>query len=219
MILFIAVLLLVGTTAQATDQKHSDHQDRVTKRYHQAQPIVFVEGGVKFFVYPEGDIDYRIIKRRGRSHHGNWSRNTYNTPGSYAHRRHYNNFIRYDHYGRLKKVGRNYITYDRYNRVRRIGSISMRYNRRGLVYQIGGLHIYYKKYGRIKYVEGNVHYDGCGYCGIDGCSITHSPYYNQNWKNKHYKHNDDDNDDDSHYYKNRKRKKRYNDDDDDDDDD
>lgn len=212
MILFIAVLLLVGTTAQATDHKNSDHKDRVTKRYNNAQPIVFVEGGVKFFVYPEGDIDYKIIRRRGRSHYGNWNSNVYNTPGSYAHRRHYNNFVRYDYYGRLKKVGRNYISYDRYNRVRRVGSVSMRYNRRGLVYQIGGLHIYYKKYGRIKYVEGNVHYDGCGYCGIDGCTTTHVPYFNQTWKPKYDNHDDDD----DHYYKNRKRKKRYNDDDDDD---
>ncbi len=217
----MAALLLTGTAAQATDHKHLDRQDRVTKstlsldrRYHHTQPIVFIEGGIKFFVYADGGIDYKILKRSRRSQYGNRNK-PINTPGSYAHRRPYNHgFVRYDYYGRLKKVGPNYISYDRYNRVRRIGTVSMRYNRRGLVYRVGGLHIYYQKYGRIKYVEGSIHYTGCGYCGIDGCTITHDPYYNKNWKSKRYDH---DNDDDQ-YYKNRKRKKRYHNDDDDDDD-
>ncbi len=217
MVLFIAALILVGTTAQATDHKHLDQKDRVTKRYHHTQPIVFVEGGVKFFVYPEGDIDFKIL-RRNRSHHVNWNtRNGFNTPGgSYGYYNPNHRMVRYDHYGRLKKVGPNYISYDRYNRVRRIGTIYVRYNRRGLLYKVGGLHIFYNKYGAIKYVEGEIHYSGCGYCGIDGCTITHDPYYNQNWKPKQYrKYNDND----DHYYKNRKRKKRYHHDDDDDEDD
>lgn len=211
MILFIAVLLLAGTTAQATDQKLSHHKDGVTKRYHHTQPIIFIEGGVKFFVYPDGGIDYKVIKRRYKPRYGHWNSNAYNAPGAYRHHRP-NNFIKYDYHGRLKKVGRNYITYDRYNRVRRVGTVSMRYNRRGLVYQIGGLHIYYKKYGRIKFVEGSVHYNGCGYCGIDGCSITHGSYYKHNWKQKQYDHDDDD---DDHNYKDRRRRKKHNDDDDD----
>ncbi len=216
MVLFIAALLLVGTTAQATDHKHSDHQDRVTKRYQNTQPIVFVQGGVKFFIYPEGDIDYKIL--RTRSGYGNWnSSNGFNTPGgSYGYNRPHNRVVRYDYYGRLRKVGPNYISYDRYNRVRRIGSIYIRYNRRGLLYQVGGLHIFYNRYNRIKYVEGNVHHTGCGYCGIDGCTTTHDPYYNQNWKQR-YRYNKHD--DDNYYSKNRKRKKRYHDDDDDHDDD
>ncbi len=216
MVLFIAALLLVGTTAQAADHQHSDHHDRVTKRYQHTQPIVFIQGGVKFFVYPEGEIDFKILRTRSRqnvwSSHG-----SFNTPGGYYGYNNaspYHKMVRYDYYGRLKKAGPNYINYDRYNRVRRIGSTYIRYNRRGLAYQIGGLQIYYNRYGNIKYVEGNVHYTGCGYCGIDGCTITHDPYYKQDWRPRY---NNRDNDD--HYYKNRKRKKRYNHDDDDEDDD
>ncbi|GAA4277414.1 hypothetical protein [Aquimarina mytili] len=219
MVLFIAALLLVGTTAQAADHKHSDHHDRVAKRYHHKQPITFVEGGVKFFVYPNGEIDFKILKRGVRSRHANWNNNRYNTPGSYGYynRPYYNNRgIKYDYYGRLKKVGPNYISYTRYDKVRRIGGVYMRYNRRGLLSRVGGLQIYYNRYGVIKYVDGNVHYDGCGYCGVTGCSVTHDPYYNQNWKSKYKRQ---DHDDDDHYYKNRKRKKKYYDDDNDDDDD
>ncbi len=214
MILFIAALFVIGTTAQATDHKHQDHHNRVTKRYQHTQPIVFIQGGVQFFVYPEGEIDFKILRKR--SQNNVWSsHNSVNTPGGYYGYNTvspYRTAVRYDYYGRLKRVGPNYISYDRYNRVRRIGTTYIRYNRRGLTYQIGGLHIYYNRYGNIKYVEGNVHYDGCGYCGIDGCTMTHNPYYNQNWKPRHYDKRN------THYYKNRKRNKRYDDDDDDDDD-
>lgn len=215
MVLFFAVIFLTGITAQATDHKHSDHHDRVTKRYQHAQPIIFIQGGIKFFVYPEGGIDYKILRSR-TSPYRNWSSHgAINTPGGYyGYSRSNNRFVQYDYYGRLKKVGSNYISYDRYDRVRRIGSVNIRYNRRGLLYQVGGLHIYYNRYNTIKHVEGNVHYDGCGYCGINGCTITHAPYYNQNWKPRSFEKPYRD-----HYYKNRKRKKRYHHNDDDDDDD
>ncbi len=215
MVLFIAAMLLIGTTAQATDQKHLDQKDRVTQRYH-AQPIIFIEGGVKFFVSPNGDVDFKIL-RRNRSHRVDWnSRNGFNTPGgSYGYNNSRYRSVQYDYHGRIKRVGPNYISYDRYHRVRKIGTIYVRYNRRGLASQIGGLHIYYNRYNTIKFVEGQIHYNGCGYCGIDGCTIPHTPYYSKNQKSKHYKKYDDDNDD-GNYYKNRKRKKRYDDDDDDD---
>ncbi len=214
MVLFIAAMLLVGTTAKATDQKYTDHQDRVIHRYQNSRPIIFVEGGVKFFIYPEGTVDFKILKRGVRANPTDWNRNRYNSPGSYGYhnRPHYNHRgIKYDYYGRLKKVGATYINYDRYDRVRSIGTVSIRYNRRGLLHQIGGLHIYYNKYNDIKFIEGNVHYNGCGFCGMNGCSITHDPYYKQHWKSKYRNHHD-------HYYKNRKRKHKYDDDDDDDDD-
>jgi len=193
MILFIAVMLLVGTTAQAADQKLSDQVDRVTKRYRNAQPIVFVEKGVTFFVYPNGEIDYKTPRRR--NHRAtNWNTGYYNTPGRSRNYR-FNRFtVRYDYYGR----------------VNRIGLITIGYNR---------LRVYYGKRGYIRHIEGNIHYTGCGYCGVDGCSITHDTYYNFNRRSKHYHDDDDDDDDDDYYYKNRKRRKKYDDDDDDDDDD
>ena len=209
MVLCIAAMLLLGTTVQAADQKHRDQQDRVTKRYRQAQPISFIERGVKFFVYPNGEIDFRFLNRRSRSRNVDWNDRRYNAPGSYGY---YNRpaGTKYDYYGRLKKVGVNYINYDRYDRVRRIGSIILRYNRRGLVNQIGGLHIYYNRYAKIRHVEGNVHFDGCEFCGAGSCNVPHDPYFNQNRRLKQYNQDDD-------YYKNRKRKKRHDDDDDDDD--
>ncbi len=201
----MAALLLIGTTAHATDHKHLDHQDRVTKRYRQAQPIVFIQGGVKFFVHTDGSVDFKILNRRSRSQQVRWHGQA--TPGAYRYNP-YRNMVRYDYYGRLKRVKSNHISYNRYNQVRRIGTIVVRYNRRGLVSQIGGLHIHYRKHGNIKFVEGNVYYNGCGHCGMDGCTATHDPYYHQNRRPKYQDrwHGD-------YHHKNRK---RYHDDDDDD---
>ncbi|MFD2564696.1 hypothetical protein [Aquimarina rubra] len=212
MILFIAAMLLVGTAAQAADQKLSDQVDRVTKRYRYAQPIVFVEGGVTFFVYPNGEIDFKNPRQRNYNH-WDWNSRNYNAPGRTRGYRHNNRFtVRYDYYGRLKRVGLTTIGYNRFDQVRRIGSVLMRYNRRGRLAQVGGLHIYYGKRGRIKHIEGNIHYTGCGFCGIDGCSMTHDPYYNFNGRSNHHDRIDHDDDD---YYKNRKRNKKHNDRDDD----
>ncbi len=217
MVLFIAALMFVGTTAEAADHKNSDHHgNRVAKRYHRAQPIVFIEAGVKFFIYPEGEIDFKILRTRSRQNVWN-NTNGFNTPGGYYGYRNntpHHRTVRYDYYGRLKRVGSNYIAYNRYNQVRRVGTVILRYNRRGLVNQVGGLRIFYNKYNKIRYVEGDVHFSGCGYCGINGCTMPHDPYYDQRIQPRHF-----DKRDHNHYYKNRKRFKTYRDDDDDYDDD
>ncbi|AXT50010.1 hypothetical protein D1818_03890 [Aquimarina sp. BL5] len=212
MILFIAAMLLVGTAAQAADQKLSDQVDRVTKRYRYAQPIIFVEGGITFFVYPNGEIDFKTPRQRNYNN-WDWNSRNYNSPGRTRGYRHNNRFtVRYDYYGRLKRVGLTTIGYNQFDQVRRIGSVLIRYNRRGKLAKVGGLRVFYGKRDRIRHIEGNIHYTGCGFCGVDGCNITHDPYYNFNRRSNHYK-GDDSDDDDSRHYKNRKRKNHDDDDD------
>ncbi|MHA7058864.1 hypothetical protein ACWGOQ_0016690 [Aquimarina sp. M1] len=207
MILFIAAMVLVGTATQAADQKISDQVDRVSKRYRYAQPIVFVEGGITFFVYPNGEIDFKTPRRRNLNHI-NWNSRNYSAPGHTRGYRHNNRFtVRHDRYGRLNRVGLTTIGYNRFDKVRRIGSVLLRYNRRGKLAQIGGLHIYYGKKGKIIRVQGTVHYTGCGHCGVQGCSMTHNSYYNFNRRSNQH----DQLDHISDRYQNRKRIKKYRD--------
>lgn len=214
MTLFFAALFLVGITAHANDQKHADRMEGVNiptqkfiKRYGHQKPIVFVEGGVKFFVFKNGEIDFRSVRRtRSRSRNVNWYQGNYYSPGRGNRNWNSNGFsVRYDRYGRINQVGMNSIRYNRYDQVRRIGAVLINYNRRGLVSQIGGLQIYYGKHGRIRHIEGDIHYTGCGFCGINSCSAPHVQdyglpgYFNDNHyyhrrgkgKNKHHykKHN------------------------------
>jgi len=159
MILFIAAMLLVGTAAQATDQKINDQSDRVTKRYLDTQPITFIEGGVTYYIYPNGEIDFKNPVRRTRTYTN--ARIGYNNsaPGYSKNRVQYNRpLVKYDRYGKLKQVGYTTISYNRYNKVRRVGSVTMNYNRQGKLIQVGDLYIYYTKKGYIKDTKGSVHY-------------------------------------------------------------
>ncbi len=200
-VLFITALLTLGTAKQAIANDKQIKKEIITKRHpKQVQPIVFLQKGIKFFIYPDGSIDYRVPKKHQNRH---WRNIPYPTPGEYRYNNRRNSFITYDYYGRLKRVGNIYINYDRYRRASRIGNVIIRYNRRGLVRQIGGLTIYYNRYNQVRYTEGHIYHNGCGYCNISNCSIDHPPYYRQHSKHQnHYK------------YQNRKRKKRYDDDDD-----
>lgn len=205
-ILFIAAMLLIGTTAQANDQKQSDQINRDAKRYRAVQPVVFFEGGVTFYVYPNGEMDFKTLHHK-KNQRVDWNNGRYNSPGHTRRYRPSTRFsIQYDYYGRLKKVGNSYINYNSFDQASRIGSVAIQYNRTGLVSKIGGLHIYYNRYNKIQYVEGNVHYNGCGYCGVTGCTTSHGAYYTNKRShtyNRNHKYNNDKND---HIYKNRKRK-------------
>ncbi len=156
----MTALVLMGASTKANEYKQlNHHHDRVTKRNQNVQPIIFMEGGIKFLVSPEGDIDYKIRNKRNRSQQGRCTYQNYGTPGTVDHpRSNRNRFIQYDYYGRLKKVGTTYISYDRFNRVRRVGSVIVRYNRKGLAHQVGGMYVHYNRYGAIKFTEGDIHY-------------------------------------------------------------
>lgn len=55
-LLLITGLLMSITTLNASEN-HSDKID-ITKQYRYAQPIVFVERGVEFGVFPDGSFDF-----------------------------------------------------------------------------------------------------------------------------------------------------------------
>ena len=207
LVLILTAMLLAGTAARATDQKGLIEKDGVEKRYRQKQPIVFMQGGVKFFIFPDGQLDFRIQGLRSRSGYTNvdwrWDNGRYNTPGSrYGYFDPYHDMVRYDYYGRLKRVKNNAISYNRYDQVRRIGNVDLRYNHRGLLTQVGGLKIYYHKNGKIRFTEGSVHHIGCGYCGVNGCSMTHGSYQDQDWDHDDHNHDRQDQD----HYRDRRRK-------------
>ena len=159
MIFFIAAMLLVGTVAQATNQKLSDKPDKIVKAYTYSQPIIFVEGGVTYHVYPNGEIDYKTPLKRTRKYSSIRSRDYKTAPGHSTSRVVYNRFaVKYDAYGKLKQVGQTNISYNRFNQVRKVGSVLIQYNNRGKLAQIGGQYIYYGKKGTIKQIKGKIHH-------------------------------------------------------------
>jgi len=213
--LVLATMLLSVTFAIAakptSDLNHSDKTS--INRY--SQPIMFVEQGIEFLIFQNGDLDLnrkRSVQYSKNYFRKNSNRKSYNNriygvagvEGSYGHNR--RAFISYDRFGRIRNIDNIYISYDHYGRVKRIGSVIMSYYYNKLE-QVGRLRLQYNRWGELISTTGQVNYSnqGCGFCGTTGCATSHI-YEN---------HNDDYYDDwkannDYNYYKkgNKKRKNR-----------
>lgn len=164
------LLFLGGTTAQATIVNEG-HYGLNGSRYQNAQPITFKLHEVRYFVHTDGTLDFKVPK---------YIRERWNT--AYGHSNHSTRYgkttpsIRYDHLGRVVKIGKNDIYYNGYGQVKKIGQfyIGYRHNR---VKSIGGIHVRYDNYGALLTLEGYLspYRDDCPTCNAYGCSVD---YYN-----------------------------------------
>jgi hypothetical protein len=164
------------------------------KRYHHAQPILFLERGIEFIIFPNGDFDFNTASdtygyddmyyrtkntRRGSmTSPGNLPRHNVYRPRGVQ--------VIHDHYGNVRRVGNVFVNYDYYGRVKRIGSVYIRYNRNRLV-QVGGMRLKYNKHGKLIKKYGHV-----------------NRYWNHNWNHNNFGWNNDygfNDDNDNYYYR------------------
>lgn len=186
--LLVATVLLVGNVAKASEViKTSAEENRM--RYSFDEPISFIERGVEFFVFPNGDFDFNT---RPQDSEGDYYYRTAGKKGTaVAARRpiNYGTRIEHDSFGRVRRVGNTFINYDSRDRVSRIGTVYMRYNRTSLI-QIGGMQIVYNRRGDIINMYGSIKgYSNQGY-------VMHS-----NYDYDDYAYNTPRNDNDYYYYK------------------
>lgn len=190
---------LTTVTAEETISKSDlDIHVTLTKRYHHAQPILFVERGIEFIIFPNGDFDFNTsLDSYGYNDHysndlyykkTNTRRRSLSAPGTTS--RHYDYSTRgvqviHDRFGNVRRVGHVFVNYDYYGRVKRIGSVYIRYIRNRLV-QVGGLHLKYNRHGKLikKYGRVNRHWS-------HNWNYNHFNFDNNNWNNN----------DDFYYYK------------------
>jgi hypothetical protein len=156
--LLVAANLLVGSLAFATTDERAVAFDRTrgaAVHYMDAEPIVFMERGIEFFVFLNGDFDFNT--RPQDSQGGYFYRRGASARGNGAVAVNYGVRIEHDSFGRVRRVGNTFVNYDQFNRVTRIGSIYMRYNNFALT-QIGGMQIAYNRRGQIAQMIGQVNY-------------------------------------------------------------
>jgi hypothetical protein len=180
--LLVATVLLVENVVNATE---------VRTRYSFDEPISFVERGIEFFVFPNGDFDFNT---RPQDSEGDYFYKTAGKRGAKATTArgavNYGTRIEHDSFGRVRRVGNTFINYDSRDRVSRIGTVYMRYNRYALT-QIGGLQIVYDRRGDIVKMFGNVK-----------GGRNQGYVYQNNYDYDHdYASNNPRNDDDYYYYK------------------
>ena len=173
--------------------------------YRNADPVVFMERGIEFMVFPNGEMDfntqpsttggsyYRTAQPSRRANQNA----TYGAPG-------YQNAgqgvrVEHDNNGCVRRIGNVYINYDYNGRVKRIGSVYMSYNRFALN-QIGLLKLIYDSRGRIVDTRGYVNADNRGYTYQPAYNGNGGGSYNSNTQGNYSNHNNNNNNNNNNYY-------------------
>ncbi|MVO10659.1 hypothetical protein GOQ30_15905 [Flavobacterium sp. TP390] len=204
-VLVIAVLTLGLHTAKASDKKvFDDAIDRAYPPvdYRFADPIVFMERGIEFYIFPNGEFDFNTVQTTAPNRRSNSVNRTYGAPSTRGYSNTYygtsGTKIEHDYMGRVRRVGNVFINYDAKGRVKRVGSVYMNYNSFALT-QVGGLRIIYDRRGRIVNIIGVVN--------------SYSGHYTYTTNNNHYQadnhyeyqsgsgYSNDDDEEDYYYYR------------------
>lgn len=151
-VLFLSALILgtSGALATATASSEDKVSERLSYRYNDS--FIFVEDGITFSVYPDGEFDFYIEdyitgRRNGVTFNSGYDYSPYAQYDDYGAVIQVENIpIFYDHYGRVTQIGNVDIDYRR-NRVRRVGGMNVYYNRRGFYdYHTGYINVYNRFY-------------------------------------------------------------------------
>ncbi|MCB0457228.1 MAG: hypothetical protein KDC91_05750 [Flavobacteriaceae bacterium] len=121
---------------------------------YNGQSYIFVEGGVEFSVFPDGQFDF-VYVGHSQGSSVNVSINTPNVNISYNSGYNYDAFVQYDDYGAVIQVEEVPIYYDQFGRIVQAGSVEIRYTDRRIV-RVGGLHVYYNNYGYFSHCTGYI---------------------------------------------------------------
>jgi hypothetical protein len=174
--LLVASYFLVGSVAQLTaNPVFSNNNDRraAVVYYEDADPIVFMERGVEFYVFLNGDFDFNTHPQGNQSGYYFRKPGTRTTTVSYT--SNYGVKIEQDQMGRVRRVGNTFINYDNKGRVSRIGSVYMKYNAFGLT-KVGDLKISYNGRKQIVTMSGTVNMTQ-GYTTYGNYTAPQNAYY------------------------------------------
>jgi hypothetical protein len=204
--LLVAGLLLTGSLASATETKTVTAAAYHTPvDYRNAEPVIFMERGIEFMVFPNGEMDFNTQPATTASNYyrtaapGGRRNETYGAAAA-------NGGVRVEHdaYGKVRRVGNTYINYDYEGRVKRIGSVYMTYNRFALT-QIGLLAIMYNRNGQIIDARGYVNAASRDYvydpCASAGYNYSNDNCYNNDYGNSGYQNSYNNGSSSSVYYR------------------
>ena len=157
-LLATAAIMFVFSSRAASDFKIFETPNLISN-FNDAEPISFLERGIVFYVFPDGQFDFSTQPSQGDYFFRSGRRGSNINRGPAA-----NNFggvrIQRDNFGNIRRVGNVFINYDFNNRISRIGSVFMQYNRFALS-QVGGLRIIYNRFGQIVDFVGSVNGENC----------------------------------------------------------
>ena len=157
-LVLIFTALFLGTSGiMATGIK----EDKVAigNAYRYNNSFIFVENGITFAVFPDGEFDFYI---------DNTIRNYNGVSATFNSGYDYSPYAQYDDYGAVIQVENIPIYYDFYGRVTQIGNVDISYNR-GRVFRLGGMFVYYNNRGFYDYHT--------GYINVYNRYYTYAPFH------------------------------------------
>ncbi|WP_146090666.1 hypothetical protein [Aureitalea marina] len=146
---WIALLFLGGITAYGSSILPMDG----FWRYDYNRSYIFVEGGVEFAVYPDGQFDFAYVG----GNRGRLNVDYYNSGLNISFNSGYNYdmYVQYDDYGAVIQVENIPIYYDHFGRIVRAGNVDIQYANRRIV-RVGGMNIFYDRWGYFSYYTGYI---------------------------------------------------------------
>ncbi|NNE03058.1 MAG: hypothetical protein HKN52_07820 [Eudoraea sp.] len=147
-LLFILGAFVLSTSVEAAT---SENKVAIRNAYNYNNSYIFVENGITFSVYPDGEFDFYINNRFNAGAQVNFGRGSLTFNSGYD----YNGYVQYDDYGAVLQVENVPVYYDYYGRVTQIGRVDIRYNN-GRVRRVGGLYVYYNRRGHFSHYTGYI---------------------------------------------------------------
>jgi hypothetical protein len=208
-LLVASIFLIGGGVANATEKTNFSIEKRLPVDFRNAEPIVFTERGIEFFVFPDGQFDFNTRPSTGsgmyyKSKRTSAVNKTYGTPTNFRNQN-YGVKVEHDNSGKVRRIGNVFINYDSNDRIKRVGSVYMSYNRYALE-QVGGLQIIYNRRGQIVDIVGSVNGRRANEYSQNNYDNNDRDYRNNQNNdynnNRDYGNNQNSNDQDQYYYKN-----------------
>lgn len=203
-LLVASIFLIGGGVANATEKTNFSLERRLPVDFRNAEPIVFTERGIEFFVFPDGQFDFNTRPSTDSDMYYKSTRTsavnkTYGAPTNFRNQN-YGIKVEHDNSGKVRRIGNVFINYDANDRIKRIGSIYMTYNRFALE-QVGGLKIIYNRRGQIVDIAGSVKGRSTNQYSQNNYGDNDRDYRNDQYNNQDYGYNQNSNDQDQYYYK------------------
>ncbi|HEU4496966.1 MAG TPA: hypothetical protein VFR70_07935 [Flavobacterium sp.] len=183
----LAGFFLFGTAADASEKSAFAEAENYPAGFSDAEPITFIERGIEFYIFPDGQFDFNTEPSYGEAYYRNGRRGANVTYGAPATANFSGVRVEHDSQGRIRRIGNVFVNYDAQNRIKRIGSVYMAYNSFALA-RVGNLQIIYNRRGEIVDVIGSVK----GYGGINYTAAYYTPASYPNNSQYYYKNGSTD---------------------------
>lgn len=158
--LFTAALITVTSTATTSRPAVSINNTR-----NSGDRYLFVEGGIEFSVYPDGEFDF-VVPQLINDLHISVNNGPVNI--SYNSGFNYDAYVQYDSYGAVIQIADVPVYYDNWGRIVQAGNIAINYMN-GRIAGVGNLQVFY---------NGNAYAYTRGYINPYNRSVSYYPYSN-----------------------------------------